>query len=272
MLRAYGSSDATIGSGKVRNPGGGRGNGNGKGSNNPNNWTGLALGLHMDGSNGGTTFTDSSVLGHSVSANNGATTSTTQAKFGQSGKFNGTFNNVLNQSSLTVADHPAFDFADKDFTICGWFWINSKCNNSQVAHGLVNKRANTSVIGSFGIEVNQTAVSTTQTGILGYCRNTSGTNAVIQVSGDPIAINTWYHVALVRTGTQLKMYLNGVQVGATATITGSLQVNTSPISIGAASATSDYGLSGYMDDWQFYRNQALWTANFTPPTVPFTNP
>lgn len=33
MLRARGSTDATVGSGKVRNPGGGRGNGNGKGPN-----------------------------------------------------------------------------------------------------------------------------------------------------------------------------------------------------------------------------------------------
>lgn len=31
MLRAYGSTDATVGGGKVRKPGGGRGNGNGKG-------------------------------------------------------------------------------------------------------------------------------------------------------------------------------------------------------------------------------------------------
>lgn len=33
VLRARGSIDATVGSGKVRNPGGGRGNGNGKGPN-----------------------------------------------------------------------------------------------------------------------------------------------------------------------------------------------------------------------------------------------
>jgi len=46
------------------------------------NFSDVALLLHMDGSDGGSTFTDNSSFNHTVTANGSSNTSTDQVKFG----------------------------------------------------------------------------------------------------------------------------------------------------------------------------------------------
>jgi len=47
-----------------------------------------------------------------------------------------------------------------------------------------------------------------------------------------LSYNTWYHVVAVYTGTQLKIYVNGVQNGASVNSTGSMTTNTKSVFIG----------------------------------------
>jgi hypothetical protein len=77
-------------------------------------------------------------------------------------------------------------------------------------------------------------------------------------------LNTWTHIAFVRSGTTLTCFLNGVSVGTTTTAS----------SIGSASAGSYIGSSqsgnywfGYIDDLRVTKGYARYTSNFTPPTA-----
>jgi len=80
------------------------------------NFADVSLLLHMDGSNGSTTFTDSSSNGLTVTANGNAQISTTQSKFGgSSAYFDG------NGDYLTASHASNFNFGSGDFTAEVWF-------------------------------------------------------------------------------------------------------------------------------------------------------
>ena len=74
--------------------------------------------LHMDGTNGSTTFTDSSNNAVAVTAH-GATLSTSQVKFGTAaGSFNGS-------SYISIPDSANVEIGASDFTFESWVYINS---------------------------------------------------------------------------------------------------------------------------------------------------
>jgi len=80
--------------------------------------------------------------------------------------------------------------------------------------------------------------------------------------------NIWYHVAYSRSGTSLRVFVNGTQVGSTATNSISYGTNgTTPV-IGG-STTGDRLMTGYIDDLRITNGFARYTANFTPPTSAF---
>ena len=83
-----------------------------------------------------------------------------------------------------------------------------------------------------------------------------------------ISANTWYHVAAVRSGTTVKLYLNGTASATTRTVSGTAG-NANNVYIGTDSGlVSDY--SGHIDEVRI-SNTARYTANFTAPSTAFTN-
>jgi hypothetical protein len=90
-------------------------------------------------------------------------------------------------------------------------------------------------------------------------------NGSIVMSGSTvIPLNTWAHVALARSGTSLKMFLNGVQEGTTYTDTNTYTQK--PLNIGADYSGS-YAFTGYIDDVRISKGVARYTSNFTAPTA-----
>ena len=88
-------------------------------------------------------------------------------------------------------------------------------------------------------------------------------------------IDTWYHVSVDRSGTSMKIFINGT--GLTLTETTAISTTSMPattsgtLEIGAAyNHTSD--VSGWIDDFALYSNLAKRSANFTAPTVPSQAP
>jgi hypothetical protein len=82
--------------------------------------------------------------------------------------------------------------------------------------------------------------------------------------------NAWHHVAVCRSGTSTKMFLDGTQVGSTYTDTNNYLNGTNRPLIGTAGnspTTSSYVLRGYIDDLRVSKGLARYTANFTPPTA-----
>jgi len=87
----------------------------------------------------------------------------------------------------------------------------------------------------------------------------------------PITANIWTHVAVVRSGSILTFFINGVQSGSTNIGTGAISPGTTSAFIG----TKDYGINAqfrtinYITNLRFVNGTALYTPNagsFTPPT------
>jgi hypothetical protein len=85
-----------------------------------------------------------------------------------------------------------------------------------------------------------------------------------------IPTNTWIHAALVRSGSTVTIYQNGVSV-ASGTNSATWDFNNSAgirISGTPWSGTEDFG--GYISNLRVVKGTAVYTSNFTPSTTPLT--
>jgi hypothetical protein len=104
---------------------------------------------------------------------------------------------------------------------------------------------------------------------------TGGTIKFYWYSGSANALTTtqtiptgqWSHLAFVKNGTTLTIYINGL-AAATTTLSNSPQSsNTYPLSIGATNSTF---FNGSLSNLRIVNGTAVYTSNFTPPTGPLT--
>jgi hypothetical protein len=203
-------------------------------------YSAVSLLLPMDGTNGSTTFTDSSLNGLTVTAVGNTQISTTQSKYGgASGYFDGT-GDYLDMSGTGVATA----FGIGDFTIEFWYYPSTV----SVQQNLVDK------IGSAS-----NAIYMSSAGVLKYYVGAD------RITGSTLSANTWYHIALVRYSGTIKLYVNGIQSGASYADTNNYALNTGSPRIGAA-FNNTVSVNGYIDDLRISQF-ARYTSNFTPPTA-----
>ena len=115
-----------------------------------------------------------------------------------------------------------------------------------------------------------------QYGFIGTASSITGINIYDGAAGFffPFAfqLGTWYHVAMTKQGTNLRVFVNGVQIGTTQTSTGAWAGGTAPLGLGwlnyLASGYPKY-YKGRMQEIRFTRGVARYTANFSPPFAPF---
>lgn len=86
-------------------------------------------------------------------------------------------------------------------------------------------------------------------------------------AGSTVTLNTWTHVAWVRSGTTVTAYINGTSVG-TSTLSGSVG-NGTQVAIGVNASLNSGYWSGYISNLRVTK-QALYTTTFTPSTSPLT--
>jgi hypothetical protein len=173
----------------------------------------------------------------------GAQISTTQSKYGGSSiYFNGT------DAYLKAASSQERIFRTGDFTIEGWVYPTSWSNaNAALFQG--NGSSYAPQLSRYGSSSN-----------LGFCL--AGVSWIITDAALP-ALNTWTHVAVSRSGTTIKIFLNGVQSGSTAT--SAADFTAAVMSIGANNATEYF--AGYMDDARITTGYAVYTTNFKAPAT-----
>lgn len=198
--------------------------------------------LKMNGADGSTTFTDEK--SHSVSRLGNAQIDTAESKFGgASGLFDGT------GDYLTVADSADFDMAG-DFTVETWF---RKATTGTGTMALFKIPA----IDASGL------VLRVYNGKLEFISTAGGT----KTGATTVTNLEWHHVALVRTGSTVKFFLNGAQQSTDTTISGTI----SPVSTGIFIAATDYSgssaFNGHLDDFRWTVGTARYTTTFTPPTT-----
>lgn len=82
-----------------------------------------------------------------------------------------------------------------------------------------------------------------------------------------IAPNTWTHVALVKDATGYTGYVNGVAGTKLMFANGLDYQPAQPLTVGALASQGEFPFVGYIDDLRIVKGDALYTANFTPPTT-----
>jgi len=176
--------------------------------------------------------------------------STAQSKFGGSSMyFDGT------GDWLTIPNSQNFVFGSGDWTV--ELWVRPASTSRQGFVTLENS-AGTNVPWEVGINAS---------GKFRVLVQTSAGQVVIDGSTTP-TINTWYHIAAVRNGSTVTLYVNGVSEATGNVSTNALVSETAPVYVG----TYNYGfpLNGYIDDLRITKGIARYTTNFTPPTTAFT--
>jgi hypothetical protein len=117
-----------------------------------------------------------------------------------------------------------------------------------------------------GIAISVDAVAR---GVWAYVKYSDGSYDFIRENADPIDITAWNHVALVRHGSSISLYRNGVKTGEVNCDTKSIETNTSGrFYIGCFRDETSYGtlssLKGNLNDVRITIGNARYTSNFTP--------
>jgi hypothetical protein len=83
--------------------------------------------------------------------------------------------------------------------------------------------------------------------------------------------NAWHHVAISRSGTSLKLFVDGTQKGSTLTNSTNFADASNLLRIGnETSATTNAAFGGKITNFHWVKGTAKYTANFTPSTSPLT--
>ena len=102
----------------------------------------------------------------------------------------------------------------------------------------------------------------------------SSTTQLLAISGIGVSTNAWTHIAAVRDGTNLRIYVNGVQgVAPTAISTVSINTSSNSLAVGRAGEYVTSPFNGYIDDFRFTKGICRYPSGttFTPPTAAFPN-
>ena len=102
-----------------------------------------------------------------------------------------------------------------------------------------------------------------------FTYTTNGTTPV-NVGGIAWApsVGVWYHVAVTRSGSNLRFFVNGVQAGATQTLSATVSDTTANTAVGGFQTTGD--MNGYISNARIVIGSPVYTADFAPSTSPLT--
>ena len=216
----------------------------------------VSLLLHMDGANGSTTFTDSGPNALAATVVGSSAISTAQSQFG------GASGNFPSGSYLTFPASATSNLDVNDWTIEGWLFFDTVPSVASV-FGMSNGGGN---VPKFFMNINMNTSYTSFANRVGFLSYNGG-DRWINVAYTWSA-NTWYHFAVVQSGSTITLFINGASVGNMAYkipsgITGNFRVGTD--------GESYKTVAGRLDEFRVTKGTARYTANFTP-TGPFLNP
>jgi len=209
----------------------------------------VVLLLHMNGANGSTTFTDSSIVANASTAFGNAQISTAKFKFGgASGFFDGGGDYVsVSGSSFNLPS---------DFTIEMFVSVEGASDTrfqhiAQTRDGVNN---------GWVLEYDRTdrnIAFLSDTGIVG-----------LKTANNSITDGVWYHVAVTRSGSDIRLFLDGALI-ATHSSTQNFNASNMLLSRRFANDGAWHYLNGYIDEVRITKGVARYTAAFTPPASQF---
>jgi hypothetical protein len=200
--------------------------------------------LHMNGSNGSTTFTDSGGSEITVTAYGNAQISTADPLHG-SGSL------LLDGSGdyLQTAASSILQFGTDDFTVECWVKvISGTSNNGLFTFGSPNSGL---AVGTYGDQW--------------FLDRGDGNSYRMGAA----TTGSWQHLAVTRSDGSLRFFIAGTQIGAT--ISNSINLTGNQLIIGYYYSSS-FAINAKVDEFRVKKGTALYTSAFTPPTGAFPDP
>jgi hypothetical protein len=196
------------------------------------------------------TFLDSSTNNFTITRNGTATQGSVTPYWpnGYWGNYFGGSADFINGTSASLA------FGTGNFTLEAWIYVNALAATNGVVSTLP-------VTGGPGVGLNVLT-----SGVLRASIGNSGAASDFN-SSSTISIGTWYHVAFVRSGSSVNVYINGTSV---ASGTNSSSIPTTDFIVGRSYTNLAAGYcNGYISNVRI-TNTAVYTGAFTPSTTPLT--
>lgn len=207
----------------------------------------VVLLLHGNGNNAGqnNTFVDNSANNFAITRN-GNVTQGTFSPYGDNWSyyFDGTGDYLQGPSNA------AFIFGTGDFTLEYWTYPVSNTTGS-----MVDLRTN--IAGADSVAYSDYLDGTGKLGLY------FGANVYLSTSTIPMA--QWTYIAVTRSGTSLRVFINGTQDGSTVSNSQNLAGGAPRIGVNI-NGTGFF--SGYISNVRVIKGTAVYTSNFTPPTAP----
>lgn len=207
--------------------------------------TPAALLLNFNGTNGSTTFTDSSANGLTVTAIGSGAISTAESKFGGSSL-------DATSGGVSIADPLDTIFsASGDFTL--EFWIYYLDAND--LYGRVFQSGDFPASNGWDISIVPDS-SPAEIKLEHY-------SAGDLVAGTVLAANQWVHVAVTRASGSLRLFVGGSLIG---TYSSAVTLRDGDMQFGS-NTTGGENVEAFFDDVRVIKGTALYTAAFTPPVA-----
>lgn len=203
--------------------------------------------LHMDGTDGSTTFTDSAVggVGHTVTAAGNAQIDTAQSKFGgASGLFDGT------GDWLTIPDSDDFDFSGGVWTVD--FWVRFATTGTEL-----------SLWSQWVDNNNKIICSKDAADKITFQYFDATVQEVVLQRAAAVVADTWYHIAIVEDGNDWFLFVDGA-IAEQETNTNRMPNLAATFVIGAGdNAQFEDPLNGWLDEFRVSK-RARWKQAFSP--------
>ena len=167
-------------------------------------------------------------------------------------------------SWLDIADHSDFTFGTDDFTIEAWYKADD-----------LNLSNSWDYIFSSGWPVQLAhTVGGSGSRFTFYMADSNSTSSYIvtdlNTGGGSVHPGQWYHVAVTRSGSTFRIFLDGV-LKNTATSSGSAPAPNANSAIGRFTPASPYYYAdGKISNFRYVKGTAVYTSSFKPPTEPLT--
>ena len=223
----------------------------------------VSLLLNGDGTNGAqnNTFLDSSTNNFTITRNG----NTTQGSFSPYGSLWSNYFNSGNSSYLSVPDNAALKLGTNSFTMEAWVFPTSFAST----YAVLSKMTSSGTASGFLFNVSSSS------GLLLFYASSNGSSwdIVSALGSINLALNSWNHIAVGRSGSTFRLWVNGSSSG-TATSSGSIENNSASVLIGAAgqSSTANFANS-YISNARIVNGTDVYgvsNSTITVPTAPLT--